>query len=340
MFLLPCIGAITQKPGTAPNRAAWILVALISCVFIGFRHEVGADWHQYLSNLHRVAHLTFFQSLEFRDPGYYAINWVVARLGGEVHWVNLFCAVIVVFGLNSFAKSQPLPWVCIMVAVPYLILVVAMGYTRQGAAIGFALAGLAALGRHETNRFVVWVLLGFLFHKSAILLLPMAAMAATQNRTWTFLWVGVTSLFAAYAFIFESSGYYLDTYINSTDYRSQGALIRVAMNSVPSLVILFYRNRLFYSHVERKLWVWMAIFSLLTIPLVSVSSTAVDRVALYFIPIQLMAFSRLPFLVKTQSQQQMVIFGIAVYYGAVQFVWLNFAGHAFAWLPYKNFIFI
>ena len=35
---------------------------------------------------------------------------------------------------------MPLPWLALAVAVPYLVVVVAMGYTRQGVAIGFAIA--------------------------------------------------------------------------------------------------------------------------------------------------------------------------------------------------------
>jgi EpsG-like putative glucosyltransferase len=340
IFMLPCIAVLITKPGAQPSRPAWFLVASICCIFIGFRHEVGADWFNYIYNMHRVSNVTLLQALSYNDPGYYGLNWLVAQMGGTLHWVNFVCAVIVVFGACSFSMKQPLPWLAFLVAVPYLLIVVAMGYTRQGAAIGFALAGLAALGQHKTRQFVIWVILGALFHKSAVVLLPIAALSATRNRIWTFFWVAVTSLVAAYVFVYESSDYLISTYLVSERYQSEGARIRVLMNVIPSILILIYRRKLFYSLSEQKLWVWLSIFSLLTIPLLPLSSTAVDRLALYFIPIQLIVYSRLPFMMKMPSQQHSIAVGVAGCYGAVLFVWLTFAGNAWTWLPYRNFLFL
>ena len=83
----------------------------------------------------------------------------------------------------------------------------------------------------------------------------------------------------------------------------------------------------------------MAVLSLTTLPLVAISSTAVDRVALYFIPIQMFAFSRLPFLAGTVQNYNLIVMGILGYYALVLFVWLNFASHAYAWLPYQSYLF-
>ncbi len=69
--------------------------------------------------------------------------------------------------------------------MPYLINIVAMGYTRQSVALGFAMIGLAALGEQRVRRFVLWVLVGALFHKSAVLLLPIAALAAAGAASGT-----------------------------------------------------------------------------------------------------------------------------------------------------------
>lgn len=340
MYLLPCLAALTTRPGAPPNRPAWLFVALVFCILIGFRHEVGADWFNYLANMHRVSNAALVDALSYNDPGYYGLNWLVAQVGGGIHWVNFICAAIVVFGVFSFANRQPVAWVAVLVAVPYLLIVVAMGYTRQGAAIGFALLGLVALGEHRVRQFVVWVILGATFHKSAVLLLPIAALSATRNKVWVFIWVSVTSVTAAYAFIYQSSDHFVSTYIISDRYESQGAAIRVLMNAVPSVLILLCRSKLFYSLTEQKLWTWMSIFSLLTVPLLVVSSTAVDRVALYFIPIQIIAFSRLPLLARSARQQQMIVSGIIGYYSVVLLVWLTLAGHSFAWLPYRSFLFI
>jgi hypothetical protein len=79
----------------------------------------------------------------------------------------------------------------------------------------------------------------------------------------------------------------------------------------------------------------MAVFALACVPMVAVSSTAVDRVALYLIPLQLFVFSRLPRLATTTKVRTPLVLGIVAFYAAVQFVWLNFATHAQYWVPYQ-----
>jgi hypothetical protein len=119
------------------------------------------------------------------------------------------------------------------------------------------------------------------------------------------------------------------------DYQSSGGLIRVIMNAVPSVLILLFRRKLIPDEGERKLWIWMALLALACLPLVVISSTAVDRVALYFIPIQMYVFSRLHRIASTQRVRTSIVLGVIAYCAAVQFVWLNFAQTAFAWLPYR-----
>ena len=62
------------------------------------------------------------------------------------------------------------------------------------------------------------------------------------------------------------------------------------------------------------------------------SSTAVDRLALYLIPLQLAVLPRVQYLFHGQ------LFGRAVivaYAGLVLFTWLNFAVHSRYWVPYQ-----
>lgn len=107
------------------------------------------------------------------------------RLGYDIWFVNRICGIVFAWGLVRFAKRQPNPWLAILVGVPYLIIGVAMGYTRQGVALGLILAGFAVLDRSSVVRFSIYVLIAVTFHKSAIVVLPLVAMAATRNRLVT-----------------------------------------------------------------------------------------------------------------------------------------------------------
>jgi hypothetical protein len=233
-----------------------------------------------------------------------------------------------------FCRRQPNPWLALMTAVPYMLIVVGMGYTRQSVALGLSLIGLVALGEHRIRTFIVCVAIGALFHKSAVLLMPIAALAASRNRMLTGAIVLVSVLMLYYLLLVDTADDMWRNYVEE-QMQSQGGLIRVVMNFVPAMLLIVFRRRLVPDPQERKLWLWIAAFSILCVPLVFLASTAVDRVALYFIPLQLFVFARLPTLAHTVTARTGIVIGIVLYYAAVQYVWLNYATHAQYWTPYQ-----
>ncbi len=335
MFAIAAWGALV--PGSLPKAQArfmWWFVGLLFAALIGLRHEVGGDWFNYLPQFVSASGMTFTEALAMGDPGHYVLNMWVAKLGGDIYLVNLIYALVLMWGTMVFCRRQPNPWLALMVAVPYMLIVVGMGYTRQSVALGFALIGLVALGEHRIRTFIICVALGALFHKSAVLLLPIAALAASRNRILTGAIVGVTGLLMYYLLLMDSTEALWRNYVEE-QMQSQGAFIRVLMNMVPAILLILYRKKLVPDPQERKLWVWIAVLALACVPLVSLASTAVDRVALYLIPLQLFVFSRLPRLATTVRGRTPLVLGIVIYYAAVLLVWLNFATHAPYWTPYQ-----
>lgn len=335
MFLVPAWA--TLQPGRLKPQQArvmWWLVGLLFALMMGLRHEVGGDWFNYLPHFQETAARSFLEVMERGDPGYYGLNWLVAHAGGSIYLVNLICALILMWGTVVFCRAQPNPWLALLAAVPYMLVVVGMGYTRQAVALGFALLGLAALGHGRTRSFVIWIAIGATFHKSAVLLLPIAALAASRNRFLTAALVGVTTALLYYLLLADASEALWKNYVEA-QYQSDGGLIRVLMNVVPALLLLLFRKRLAPDRQERKLWVWIALFALACLPLVSLASTAVDRVALYLIPIQLFVFARVPRLARSVQVRTPLVLGVVGYYAAVLFVWLNYATHSRYWLPYQ-----
>jgi len=335
LFLIPAAGVLSQRRMAPSSRPAlWWLVGALFALAIGLRHQVGGDWGAYIGYLERAALMSLPEVLLHGDPGYYLLNWLVAQLGGNIYWVNLGCGAVVMSGLVAFLRRQPLPWLGLLVAVPYLIVVVAMGYSRQAVALGFALLGLVALGDNRMRAFVIWVLIGAAFHKSAVLLLPVAGLAASHSRVLSLFWAGAASLIGGYLFLFDSVDQLWANYVEA-DYHSQGGLIRVLMNAVPAGLYLAFHKRLPLGDAERRLWWWMSAFAIACLPLVMMSSTATDRVALYLIPLQIFVFARLHQITEDRLLRAYIVIGIVGYYAAVQTVWLFFASHAHAWLPYK-----
>ena len=313
----------------------WALIGIALACFVGLRYQVGADWYRYLFYLENVKGLPFYRALELKDPGYQVLNWVSALLGLDVWFVNLVAAGVLVYGLIRFLRLLPDPRIALAVSIPYMITVMAMGYTRQAMAFGFVLWGLTYLIQRRLVWFVVLLAIGATFHKSAVILVPLAVLANTKNRTWSMVWVGATGLMLFVLLLQEPVDALYQQYVVS-DYAeaSQGGPIRAMMNALPAATFILFRKRFVMSPEERALWFWVSVMCFVCIPLLAVSATAVDRVALYLMPIQLVVASYLPefFSRKDRILSRIGVLGL---YGAVMFVWLNYAGHRNAWLPYQ-----
>lgn len=337
LLVFPLVGLVwVRRTPAALNRLFFVLVWIVFTSAIGMRHEVGGDWDSYLRHFESRDYSSFGSVLSGKDPGYSFLNWLLSDFVGGIYWVNTICGMILMTGIVRFSKSGPLPWLALLVATPYLIIVVGMGYTRQSAALGFLLIGLVSLENANVRSFFFWTVLGATFHKSAVLMLPIAALASTSNRFWSFAWGGVITLVAAYLFVFDSAEALWTNYVEA-EYHSQGGLIRVVMNVVPAVLFLFFKNRMNLNVAQIKLWFWMSVLAMICVPLVLLSSTATDRVALYLIPIQLFVFAHLPFVAKEPRWRAVIVTAIVAYYALVQFVWLFFASHSYAWLPYQAF---
>lgn len=327
-------GALLSRPSKPPARTPLVLGLLIVTIMVGLRFEVGADWTTYEFLFRYAGHVGLWSALKVGDPGYQFVNWIVKQLGQEIWLTNLICAAIFAWGLNRFARVQRDPWLALVIAMPYLVIVVAMGYTRQAVAIGIIMAGLAALQRGASIvTFTFYVVAAALFHRTAVVALPLVALAADRNKFMNLV-VGLAACVLLYdVFLSDSLDQFVKNYIDA-EYNSQGAAIRVAMNLVPATIFLFARRRFAFDPHEEKIWrnFSLTAWALLIVLLVSPSSTAVDRLALYVIPLQLAVLSRLPYAFGRPGELRLAV---AAYSAIVLFIWLNFAKHAESWLPYR-----
>ncbi|HHP7246257.1 MAG TPA: EpsG family protein [Elainellaceae cyanobacterium] len=332
-LVLACV--LPRRLKGAQREGVWRFAAFVLIVFIGLRHEVGGDWFSYLFNL-EYASQRFDNALELGDPGYYVLGWLFVKIGGSIYWLNVFCAAILVSGTFRLANAQPRPWLALVIALPYLLIVVGMGYTRQAAAIGLVMWGLVALQNKRVVVFSVSVLCAALFHKTALLMLPIAALAHSRRRIWTAVWVAVLFMLGFIVLLDDDvDALYSNYVISEYAFASEGAAVRLAMNAVAAVIFILFSRRLVNDRSERQLYWWLSWVTVACLPFLAISPTAVDRIALYLIPLQLVIFSRLPDLAGRKNNRQTLYLSVIAYYALVQFVWLNFASNRSGWVPYE-----
>lgn len=322
----------------------WLFIIFVLSILIGFRFEVGGDWIQYVEIYDAIGSAEFDGQISvMMDPGYLYLNLLMSKLNTGIYGVNLVTGIIFSTGLAVFCRQFPRPLLALTVAIPYLTIVVAMGYSRQSAALGFAMIALAALRNDNTRKFIIFIIIAATFHKTAIALIPLVLASQSTNRLAVIMWGFATVPILYFLFLSDSIAFLLEHYVMNIDerFQSQGALIRVGMNVVAAIMFLMFSSRFSVSQSDRN---WLRLFSWITLIcliglLVTDSSAAIDRLALYLLPLQLVVFSYLPDVFTNDKElKKLIILFVAIYYGLVLFVWLNFGVHSQEWLPYKNIL--
>lgn len=321
-----------------PVGPAFKLMLVALCLMIGLRYRVGGDWFNYLDILDWLRVTPWAETTSRSDPGYSVFNYLAIWLDADIWLVNLLSAIPFCAGLFALTRRQPENWLALLVAFPYLIVVVAMGYTRQAAAIGFIMVGLASYTRNGSIvRYLAWVALAATFHKTAMLMVAVVLLTNNERKIVNLGMLLVSGVGLYYAVLGDSTDRLLTNYVEAA-YQSSGAAIRVSMCVVPGVLFLFLRKRMGFHPLEERLWrnfsigAVLAAVALATTP----SSTAVDRVALYLLPMQFVILPRLAGHVLAHGTGRALV---ATYSAAVLFVWLTFGTFSRAWLPYRFWLF-
>lgn len=341
LFVIIALPALFMTSRPFVHQRPWLAVcSAVLVIAIGLRLEVGGDWYVYLRLFRLSSYQSFGEAVAQPDPAYSLASWAMAQLKLGMWAVNTICAVVFTVGLIELSRLQRNPMLAVTAAVPYLVIVVAMGYTRQGAAIGLTMLALARFGTKDTARVFIYLVAAAAFHRSAVVVFPLVAMAYARE-TWMAPVVLAALALAAYVlFVSGTSDKLVVNYLQA-GMSSSGAAIRVAMTVIPALLLFMFRKRFPFDRRQLRLWSIYSVASLAAVAayLVSPSSTAVDRIVLYLIPLQLVILSTLPSLFAPAPRQSVPIASAVISYSlAIEVVWLTVGQSAWAWLPYRSYI--
>src|SRR6478609_2184282 len=129
--------------------------------------------------------------------------------------------------------------------------------------------------------------------RTAALAFPLVAIGVQRSKLVNYAMVAAGGILFYDLFVATSADKLVENYV-STPMESSGAGVRVAMNLVPALIMLRFWRQLGFDEQQRLIWrnsAWMALALTAALVLVS-ASTAVDRLALYVIPLQLAVLPR------------------------------------------------
>lgn len=342
LFLVPTIGALFEVEGPKGAKPTFVLLLSFLFLVIAFR-ETGGDYSRYLVLSDLIEGMSFSEAVEASDPLYGALNWLSNLAGFGLYGVNVVCALIFLYGFARFCAPESRSLLMLASATSYLVIVVVIGYTRQGTAIGLEFLALRALMARRLFPYLAWIVVAAGFHRSAAILLPLGYLAAPAHSGWSRkLSGGATVLGALILIAIELSGQadtFIQNYLQSGHYESQGAFVRSFMSVAAATLFLFNQRKWATTWGDRDIWLVFAIAAFAIFAFSVEASTAADRMGLYIIPLQIIVFARLPSLMQSARVKNLFVVGTIGAYGFALGVWLHlgqFAG--VLWLPYSSLL--
>lgn len=320
-----------------------IIFSIFLIFLIGLRYEVGGDFDSYFKLFYVLKSRDNFEAAILTSGGdilYNILNLLVSKLGLNYATVNFLCALIFIFCLYEYSKKQKDPILTLMIAFPYLILVVSMGYVRQACAIGLFLYSLDFI----INRKIVYsffiLFLATLFHKTSIILIPIVFLAINYKRIKIFIISAFIILILFIILFYRDFLGYANNYAINPIMESPGVFYRTSLNLFASIIFgLFFWKYFKINPILYNIYFYLSISSILLFVLQFYSTTLVDRLSLYIFPLQLFVFSSLPYLIKDNFRSLFTNYLIKFSYFFLLIFWLLYANHSYLWKPYKNLIF-
>lgn len=325
------------------SRILKTVVFLLLLVFIGLRHEVGTDWGNYLARYRIIESEGISVSLSaivLTDFGYDLFNWLSSLLGLGIYGVNTLCGFLFLVGLFSLLErlgDDREFYLGLLISYPYLIMVVANGYTRQASALGLVMLSYTYLLRLSQWKALFFQLLAIFFHKSSVIGFA-AFFFGKLGKRKLFQLAMLMGIVAATAFGLEPVFRRFYEFYVVNPMVSEGGTLRALMNIVPSLVYILLRRHFRKKYADGDFWFMFSLVALLLGLPSLFKFTFADRLLLYFSPIQFVSLTRLPSIVQEYEFKGLILLETLFIYALSMFVWLLFAVHASDWLPYKNLI--
>lgn len=307
-------------------------------ILMGLRFEVGGDWENYL-NYHIVAaQQTFSEYAWVNDLGYTAVEWPLAQLGLGVWSINLVCASLLVTGICLLASTLRYRNLFFLSAMPYLLIVVGMGYTRQSAAIGLVCIAIYFSFKERRKLSLFFAILSLFYHKSAAIGIAPLLLVYSKKKWKAILLITISSPVLIILILLQELERVQQQFFEIS-LSSAGAFIRVIQIFLCGIwYLVFLRKRELEG--RRSLLTTLSVFSILFMIGLAItpSTTVIDRLALYLLPFQCYVLAKMPEGFLKGGNRTLAYIAAITINLAIFGVWMTTADQLDYWIPYQNYL--
>ncbi len=306
--------------------------------FISLRYEVGGDFYSTsLSMLPLTSFYETFSTITILN----SILLYIAKLSSlDVFFYNsvasfIFCSIFYVF-IKEFNNRS----LILLISFPIIILILAMGFTKQSIAFSFIILGILNFVREKYLIAVFLFCVSILFHISSIIIFAIFLYKIKYFIKKIYTYFFLLFILALLYFYFEViHEYILNWIIEDARPKSGGTILRVLINLPVILIYVLNRSNILkinknYSFLDIILSIQFLIFILAYLTNLS---GLLDRFNIILSFSQIIVYS-LIFQIHKKFILEISLF-IYIKYSILLLLWLTLADTRFAWIPYKNILF-
>lgn len=342
ILLIPALFSIFNQRRVP--AALYFGTFVVFVLFVGLRYKVGMDWSNYVFIHQAIVYKDLSEIFLQGEPASNILFWISTTLTDSTLLTNIVAAVITLYGIFSFAGRMRYPWIAIVSATPYLIVVFSMSGIRQAMAVGVMMWLFSRWRETSSLRRIVVVFVASLFHTSALInfiaVVFSARISLTRRIAITALLVLIGAISPLSTSLYSANiDFYQEHYLTGeTSIISPGALLHVALVWIPAATFLVLRKRLAPYIFDQKLMLLGAWMSIFLVAVYFLSSTVASRVTLYLYFVPMMFYPAFVESVARKQKQSVTLLIVIVHFGLLA-LWLFFANNSIGHIPYDTVLF-
>ncbi|CAL2090693.1 conserved membrane hypothetical protein [Tenacibaculum sp. 190524A05c] len=164
----------------------YLSVLIFISFIVGYRYFVGVDWEGYVNDFNDFK-LSLYKgfSSQYYEYGYYILTYFISEFNFGYEVLFSIVAYISWFFIFKSVHARILPmFIFFLFADEYFFW--SMNGVRQFAAISFWLISIRYIIKRNLVKFILYVFLGSLFHKSLLVLIPIYYLPFNKlyNKKW------------------------------------------------------------------------------------------------------------------------------------------------------------
>lgn len=164
------------------NKQIYICISvLIFTLFAAVRYDVGVDYFSYLNEYNRL--LMGLQPTRDYEPGFHILSLILSDLHlGPTFYFGLWAIIqisLLYIALLNFNEVKPYLGITLICFGTYFMW---MNGIRQSIALMFFLLSISYASNKKAYKFLFCILIGYLFHKSILLVLPLYFLFASHKE--------------------------------------------------------------------------------------------------------------------------------------------------------------